>query len=47
MLFEDNIDNYTPTQDFLSPFSSNGVITLMREISANHSIEEITTTQLI
>jgi len=33
-----DIDNYSPTQDFLSPFSSDGIFTLMREVSGNHSI---------
>jgi hypothetical protein len=33
-----DIDNYDPSQDFLSPFSSDGVVTLMREVSGNHSI---------
>jgi hypothetical protein len=33
-----DIDNYAPSQDFLSPFSSDGVVTLMREVSGNHSI---------
>ena len=33
-----DIDDYTPTQDFLSPFTSDGVLTLMREISGNHTI---------
>lgn len=33
-----DIDNYEPTQDVLSPFSSDGVVTLMREISGNYSI---------
>lgn len=35
---ENDIDSYIPTQDFLSPFSSDGVVTLMREVSGNHSI---------
>jgi hypothetical protein len=35
---ENDIDNYAPTQDFLSPFSSDGVVTLMREVSGNYSI---------
>lgn len=38
-----DIDSYIPTQDFLSPFSSDGVITLMREISGNHTIGNIVT----
>lgn len=38
MDFADDIDNYAPTQDFLSPFSSDGVVTLMREVSGNYSI---------
>ena len=29
------IDNYVPTQDFLSPFSSNSVINVMRYVSGN------------
>ena len=33
-----DIDSYMPTQDFLSPFISNGVLTLMREVSGNYSI---------
>lgn len=37
-LDETNIDNYTPSQDFLSPFLSDGVVTLMREVSGNYSI---------
>jgi Mg-chelatase subunit ChlD len=35
---DNEIDNYAPSQDFLSPFSSDGVVTLMREVSGNHSI---------
>jgi hypothetical protein len=35
---EDEIDNYTPSQDFLSPFKSDGVVTLMREVSGNPRI---------
>lgn len=35
---ENDIDNYAPSQDFLSPFSSEGVVTLMREVSGNPSI---------
>lgn len=38
MDFADDIDSYAPTQDFLSPFSSDGIVTLMREVSGNHSI---------
>lgn len=38
MNFADEIDSYVPTQDFLSPFSSDGVVTLMREVSGNYSI---------
>ena len=34
----DDIETYAPTLEFLSPFSSDGVITLMREVSGNHSI---------
>ncbi len=37
-LDQDDIDNYAPTQDFLSPFSSDGVVTLMREVSGMHTI---------
>ena len=37
-LDETDIDNYTPSQDFLSPFVSDGVVTLMREVSGNYSI---------
>lgn len=32
------LDNYIPSQNVLSPFSSNEVITLMREVSGNYSI---------
>jgi Mg-chelatase subunit ChlD len=33
-----NIDTYIPTQDFLSPFTSDGILTLMSEVSGNYSI---------
>jgi hypothetical protein len=50
----DDIDNYMPSQDFLSPFTSDGVVTLMREVSGNPRIgviqdddeEEILTQQI-
>lgn len=49
----DDIDNYMPSQDFLSPFTSDGVVTLMREVSGNPRIgvihddeEEILTKQI-
>jgi hypothetical protein len=32
------IDSYIPSQDILSPFSSEGVVTLMRDISGNPTI---------
>ena len=35
---EDEIDNYAPTQDFLSPFSSERVVTLMREVSGINTV---------
>lgn len=38
MDIDDDIDSYAPTLDFLSPFSSDGVITLMREVSGNYTI---------
>lgn len=43
MLDDNDIDNYTPSQDFLSPFTSDGVVTLMREVSGNYSIGHNTT----
>jgi len=35
---QDDLERYIPTQDFLSPFSSDGILTLMREVSGNNSI---------
>lgn len=43
LLDETDIDNYTPSQDFLSPFVSDGVVSLMREVSGNYSIGHNTT----
>jgi len=40
---DDDIDNYMPSKDFLSPFSSDGVVTLMREVSGIPSIGRIHT----
>jgi len=37
-ILENEIDTYAPTQDFLSPFSSGGVVKLMRAVSGNNSI---------
>lgn len=37
------IDNYEPSQDYLSPFLSDGVLTLMRDISGIHSIGRTST----
>ena len=36
-----DIESYVPTQDFLSPFVSDGIVTLMRDISGNPSIGNI------
>jgi hypothetical protein len=36
--YNNDIDNYTPTQDFLSPFLSEGVMTCMREVSGMYSL---------
>jgi hypothetical protein len=33
-----SIDNYTLSQDVISPYYSDGVVTLMRGVSGNHSI---------
>lgn len=34
----DEIESYIPSQDFLSPFSSDGIVSLMREVSGNRTI---------
>lgn len=41
---EEDINNYTPSQDFLSPFSTDSVLTLMREVSGNYTIGRIYST---
>jgi len=35
---DSNIDNYMLSHNSLTPYSSDGVISLMREVSGNHSI---------
>jgi hypothetical protein len=42
-LQEDDINNYCPSRDFLSPFSSDGIVTLMREVSGIPSLRRIPT----
>jgi hypothetical protein len=33
-----NIDNYMVSQNALTPYSSDGVVSLMREVSGNHTL---------
>lgn len=49
-LEQDDLDNYTPSQNFLSPFTTNSVVTVMRDVSGNHSIgkkDDIATVSII
>jgi hypothetical protein len=37
-IMDNELDSYIPSQDFLSPFTSDGVVTMMRDVSGNQRI---------